>query len=128
MSTRTALCRPLAALLAAVSMLLLVCGEAAAAPGFPVRLAAADGTVSITARPLRIVSLSPSATQDLYAVGAGGQVVAVDSESTYPAQAPRTGLLAYTPNAEAIARYRPDLVIVALDSGNIVSQLRTLHI
>jgi iron complex transport system substrate-binding protein len=128
MSTRSALGRQLAALVAAVSMLMLLSGGAAAAPGFPVRLHAADGTVTIAAAPVRIVSLSPSATQDLYAVGAGGQVVAVDSESTYPPQAPRTGLLAYTPNAEAIARYRPDLVIVASDSDNIVSELRTLHI
>jgi iron complex transport system substrate-binding protein len=84
--------------------------------------------MTLTARPSRIVSLSPSATQDLFAVGAGAQVVAVDSDSTYPAQAPRTSLLAYTPNAEAIAKYRPDLVIIADDEDNIVAELRVLHI
>jgi iron complex transport system substrate-binding protein len=102
--------------------------RAAASAGFPLTIKAADGAVSLPARPTRIVSLSPSATQDLYAVGAGGQVVAVDSESTYPPQAPRTSLVAYTPNAEAIANYRPDLVIVAEDEDNVVAQLRSLKI
>jgi iron complex transport system substrate-binding protein len=76
----------------------------------------------------RIVSLSPSATEDLFAVGAGKQVVAVDSYSTYPANAPRTKLSAYSPNAEAIAKYRPDLVVISNDMNHIVAQLGKLHI
>src|SRR5579863_9204862 len=112
MTIRLAPPRRLAAITAGVSLTLAAAGSVAAAPGFPVHVYTAGGAVTLALRPARIVSLSPSATQDLYAVGAGGQVVAVDSESTYPPQAPRTGLLAYTPNAEAIARYRPDLVIV----------------
>ncbi len=66
-------------------------------------------------RPERIVSLSPSATETLFAVGAGEQVVAVDSESDHPAAVPRTELSAYEPNVEAIAGYRPDLVVVPAD-------------
>jgi len=62
-------------------------------------------------RPERIVSLSPSATEILFAVGAGDQVVAVDDESDYPRGVPRTDLSSYQPNVEAIASYRPDLVI-----------------
>lgn len=100
----------------------------AAAPSFPVSLHAADGTVTIPARPARIISLSPSATQDLYAVGAGPQVVAVDAYSTYPADAPRTSLSEYTPNVEAIARYRPDLVVLADDNDNVVAELAKLGI
>jgi iron complex transport system substrate-binding protein len=61
--------------------------------------------------PQRIVSLSPSATEMLFAVGAGGQVVAVDDQSDFPAHAPRTSLSSYQPNVEAIARFRPDLVV-----------------
>ena len=49
-------------------------------------------------RPERIVSLSPSATETLFAVGAGQQVVAVDSASTFPEQAPRTTLSGLTPD------------------------------
>ena len=73
---------------------------------FPLTLTTAKGRVTIPHRPSRLVSLSPTATEDLYAVGAGGQVVAVDSYSTYPAQAPKTTLSGFTPNIEAIARYK----------------------
>jgi len=61
--------------------------------------------------PERIVSLSPSATEMLFAIGAGDQVVAVDDQSDFPPEAPRTRLSSYQPNVEAIAGYRPDLVI-----------------
>ena len=64
----------------------------------------------------RIVSLSPTATEDLFAIGAGKQVVAVDDQSNYPANAPHTKLSGYTPNAEAIAGYQPDLVVVSVDA------------
>jgi iron complex transport system substrate-binding protein len=100
----------------------------AGASSFPVAIAAADGTVRVPRQPRRIVSLSATGTQDLYAVGAGGQVVAVDSYSTYPPQAPRTQLSGFQPNVEAIAKYRPDLVVVAEDSDHVVSQLGKLGI
>jgi iron complex transport system substrate-binding protein len=81
-----------------------------------------------TAPPSRIVSLSPTATEDLFAVGAGKQVVAVDNQSNYPANAPMTKLSGYTPNAEAIAAYRPDLVVVSFDANHIVEALGKLKI
>lgn len=62
--------------------------------------------------PERIVSLSPAATEVLFAIGAGEQVVAVDNLSNYPESAPITELSAYDPNIEAIADYDPDLVVV----------------
>ena len=80
---------------------------------FPVTVKAANGTVTVQQPPVRIVSLSPTATEDLFAIGAGKQVVAVDDQSSYPKQAPRTSLSGYTPNAEAIASYNPDLVVVS---------------
>jgi iron complex transport system substrate-binding protein len=64
----------------------------------------------------------------LFAIGAGPQVVAVDSLSNYPAHAPVTDLSAYTPNAEAVATYNPDLVVLSFDANDIVSQLRALNI
>ena len=100
----------------------------AAARNFPVTVAAANGKVTIAARPARIVSLSPTATEDLFAIGAGAQVVAVDDQSNYPENAPHTKLSGYTPNAEAIAAYRPDLVVVSADLGRIVAALGKLHI
>jgi iron complex transport system substrate-binding protein len=90
-----------------------------------VTIHAANGDVVISKLPTRIVSLSPTATEDLYAVGAGKQVVAVDEDSDFPKQAPRTKLSGFTPNAEAVAAYNPDLVIVSNDGG-IVGQLQKL--
>jgi iron complex transport system substrate-binding protein len=83
--------------------------------------------VSDDGRPERIVSLSPSATETLFAVGAGSQVVAVDSESDHPPDAPQTDLSAYQPNVEAIARYRPDLVVMPTEvPRDAVAGLRRL--
>lgn len=90
--------------------------------------ALALSTAATGAVPRRIVSLSPSATETLYAIGAGRQVVAVDELSDYPRRAPRTKLSGYTPNVEAIAAYRPDLVVLAFDSGDAVAGLRRLRI
>lgn len=123
-------------LLALVAVALSACGGGhdQSAPttteeaGFPTKVAAANGAVRIPREPQRIVSLSPTATEDLYAVGAGGQMVAVDSYSTYPAKAPRTKLSGYEPNVEAIAGYRPDLVVVAEDTSHIVAQLGKLGV
>ena len=70
-----------------------------------------NGKVTIPKQPRRIVSLSPTATEALFAIGAGNQVVAVDDQSDYPKNAPKTNLSGYTPNVEAIAGYKPDLVV-----------------
>ena len=80
------------------------------------------------ATPHRIVSLSPTATESLFAIGAGKQVVAVDDQSDYPKRAPRTSLSGYTPNVEAIAGYRPDLVVLSGDANGVVGGLRKLGI
>jgi iron complex transport system substrate-binding protein len=80
------------------------------------------------APPHRIVSLSPTATESLFAIGAGKQVVAVDDQSDYPKRAPRTSLSGYTPNLEAIAGYRPDLVVLSGDANDVVAGLRKLGI
>ena len=95
---------------------------------FPVTLTAANGPVTIKAKPVRIVSLAPTATEDLYAVGAGPQVVAVDQNSDYPASAPVTKLSGLTPNLEAIAKYQPDLVISYQNANGLVSGLTKLGI
>ena len=89
--------------------------------------AAHGGARHASAVPTRIISLSPTATEDLFAIGAGSQVIAVDNDSDYPKQAPRTSLSGFTPNAEAIAGYNPDLVVIA-NGGDFVSQLQKLGI
>lgn len=78
--------------------------------------------------PQRIVSLSPTATETLFAIGAGRQVIAVDDQSDYPRRAPRTKLSGFTPNVEAIAGYRPDLVVIGYDPNGLSGTLRGLGI
>jgi iron complex transport system substrate-binding protein len=77
--------------------------------------------------PHRIVSLAPTATEDLFAIGAGKQIVAVDQDSDYPKRAPRTSLSGLDPNVEAIAGYHPDLVVIS-NGGPFVQQLQDLGI
>lgn len=77
--------------------------------------------------PKRIVSLSATATEMLFAIGAGDQVVAVDDYSNYPAEAPITDLSALEPNIEAITTYDPDLVVIA-NPGEAVDGLEQIGI
>ena len=103
-------------------------GVGSAQSAYPVTIATPDGKVTITKKPTRIVSLSPTATETFFAIGAGKQVIAVDDQSDYPKNAPKTTLSGFTPNVEAIAAYRPDLVIVSYDSKGLVSALQKLKI
>ncbi|MFI7543675.1 ABC transporter substrate-binding protein [Actinoplanes sp. NPDC049599] len=123
--------RVLTAALAATAMLLSGCGggsgaeePAVAGSAYPVTV----GSATLTERPDRIVSLAPTATEMLFAIGAGPQVVAVDDQSTYPAEAPRTKLSGFKPNAEAIAAQNPDLVVISDDLDKIIEQLGALKI
>jgi iron complex transport system substrate-binding protein len=95
---------------------------------FPVTVATGNGDLVIQKRPEAIISLSPTATEMLFAVGAGDQVIAVDEYSTFPAAAPITDLSGFTPNMEAIASYEPDLVIVSNDIEDIIATLGALDI
>jgi len=79
-------------------------------------------------RPERIISISPSLTEILFAIGAGAQVVAVDSYSNYPPEAPTTSLSAYEPNMEAISAFDPDLVVLSYDIGDLVKGLNSVGI
>jgi iron complex transport system substrate-binding protein len=101
---------------------------AATSPAFPVSVKSGDGTVRIASRPDRILCLSPSATQMLYEIGAGSQVVGVDEYSTWPANAPRTKFSGDETNAEDYLYLKPDLVIFAYPSGTIIQQLQKLKI
>lgn len=78
--------------------------------------------------PQRVVSLSPTATEMLFAIGAGAQVVAVDDQSNYPPEAPRTELSGFKPNVEAIAGHDPDLVVISDASGELKAALEKLEI
>jgi ABC-type Fe3+-hydroxamate transport system substrate-binding protein len=95
---------------------------------WPVTVTGDNGTLTLDAQPEQIVSLSATATEMLFAIGAGTQVEAVDSTSNYPTDAPVTDLSAFTPNAEAIAKYEPDLVVLSDDMNGVVDALGTLDV
>ncbi len=96
--------------------------------GFPVTIDAPTGPVTIEKQPENVVSLSPTSTEVLFAVGAGQQVVAVDNQSNYPAEAPMTELTGFEPNLEAIAAYGADLVVIMYDPGDVITGLEAVGI
>lgn len=95
---------------------------------FPVTVADDLGEVTIEAMPEAIVSLSTVATEMLFAIGAGDQVIAVDDQSNFPEDAPMTDLSGFTPNVEAILGYEPDLVVISFDPGDLVASLNAADV
>ncbi len=85
-----------------------------AGEGFPVRLKDALGVeVTVGARPEQIVSVAPTVTEILFALGAGDRVAAVTDQCNYPPEVkelPRVGGW-FTPSTERAIGARPDLVI-----------------
>jgi iron complex transport system substrate-binding protein len=82
------------------------------------------------ADPVRLVSTSPSITETLFALGLGDRVVGVSTYCRYPEAAlrlPKVGSF-MRPDAELIARLRPDLVIVHAGPHTVPQQLSTLGI
>lgn len=96
---------------------------------FPVTVTDALGEVTLDAKPMAIISLSPTATEMLFALGAGDQVIAVDSLSNFPDSTPLDEeLSAWSPNIESIISYSPDLVVITSDPGDLVSGLNAAGI
>ena len=82
--------------------------------GFPVTLTDAQKvTVTVPRRPERIVSVSPTVTEMLFAIGAGDRVVAVTEQCNYPPEVKRLAKIGgwFSPSAERAVGRRPDLVI-----------------
>ncbi|HEY8474575.1 MAG TPA: ABC transporter substrate-binding protein [Natronosporangium sp.] len=124
--------RTLFAVATTVALLLAGCGgseepetptDPTAEAGFPVTV----GDLTLESRPTRIVSLSPTVTEMLFAIGAGEQVVAVDELSNYPPEAPVTELSGFEINVEAVAEYDPDLVIIS-SYPEVIEQFEPLGI
>jgi iron complex transport system substrate-binding protein len=128
----------------AIALLAAACGDegsgSADTNAVPTTQAAATSAPAETAGPAttpagptasRIVSLSPTATEMLFAIGAGDLLVAVDDMSNYPAEAldKQTELSGYTPNVEAIAAFEPDLVVHdgTTDVGDQLDALGIAH-
>lgn len=104
---------------------------AASTDGFPVTVTGDDGVaVTVTERPERIISIAPSNTEILFAIGAGDQVVGIDSFSDYPEEAldlPRVGGVT-DPDFELMASLQPDLAVSIGGTDQIVAKLRELGV
>jgi iron complex transport system substrate-binding protein len=89
-----------------------------------------DSTEVVSEAPQKIISLSATHTEILFAVGAGEQVIAIDSMSNYPAESAGvlTDLSAYEPSVEAITAYEPDLVVIGDDFVGLAEQLTAVGI
>lgn len=103
-------------------------GESADGTSYPVTITADNGEVTLDAQPNRIVSLSPTTTEMLYAIGAGEQVVAVEMNSNYPEDLPDERFDAYQISVEAISAIDPDLVISSFVSEDQLAQFAKLDI
>lgn len=138
--SRAALVSVVCAILSVLALIIAGCStpanEETSAPSsastgaFPVTVPSDNGEeLTIEAQPERIVSLSASATETLYAIGAGDAVVAADKYSTYPEEAPNEEELSgRSTNAEALLTYDPDLVVVSFDAAELVSGLSAVGV
>jgi iron complex transport system substrate-binding protein len=122
--------RILAAL--AVFVALAACGDDSTTPATtaPATTVPATTVPVPAAAELRIVSLSPTHTEILFAIGAGDAVVAVDEYSNFPPEASvvASSLSGFEPNVEAIAEYEPDLVVIGGDFTGLTEQLASIDI
>lgn len=92
----------------------------------------AGRTVTITATPERLISLAPSTTEILFALGLASKIVAVDDFSDYPAEAknlPKIGGLNAAYNFEQIVALKPDLIFAAgITDPNTIKKLEDLKL
>jgi iron complex transport system substrate-binding protein len=82
------------------------------------------------APPQRIISVIPAATEMLFAIGAGRQVVGVGTYDEYPPQVealPRVGAL-IDPDVEKMLSLKPDLVVVYATQTDLEAKLARAHI
>jgi iron complex transport system substrate-binding protein len=86
--------------------------------------------ITLEATPQRIVSLAPSNTEILFAVGAGSQVIGRDEFSDYPEEAKAIESIGGSfgeYNVEAIVALKPDLILAAeINTPELIKQLEDL--
>jgi len=88
----------------------------AAVTKYPLTVKFGGYVTKIPKKPTKIISLSPSATEIFFALGAGSQILAVDSLSNFPTNAPISQISAFEPNVEAVIAKKPDLVLLSVES------------
>jgi iron complex transport system substrate-binding protein len=112
------------------ALLLTACGGASSVSG---DLTFTDGLgreVTLDGPAQRVVSLAPSNTEILFAIGAGSQVVGRDEFSDYPAEAASLDSVGGSfgeYSVESIVALEPDLVLAAeINTPELVKQLEDL--
>ena len=133
---RTSSKRRWVSMLLPLAALAVACGsddgdaDGSAATEAPAVTGGGAGGESEDAGGLRIMSLSPAHTEVLWAIGAGDDVVAVDSLSTFPAETAEvvTEISAYEPSVEVIAEFEPDVVVIGDDFLGLAEQLTAVGI
>ncbi|MFB9329790.1 ABC transporter substrate-binding protein [Paenibacillus aurantiacus] len=107
-------------------------GETAdAAPVYPLTVTDATGTqITFEKAPEKVVTLVPSETEIMFAIGAGDAVVGVDDNSNYPAEvASKAKVGGMEANIEAIVALKPDLVLASSSmNAPAVEKLRGLNL
>ena len=78
--------------------------------------------------PQRIVTLAPSLTETVFALGLGDRIVGVTSDSEFPAETQQKTKLGgfLTINAEAVVALEPDLILIPPTTGDMPEHLRKL--
>ena len=105
----------------------------------PLIISSGASAVSAVAAPSCIVSLSPTATETLYAIGAGKQVQAVDTDSDFPTTGlPKKRINGLSPSVEAVIGIcktsaahpsaKPDLVVISYDANEIQQKLKAVGV
>ena len=97
---------------------------AAASAAAPIAVTDDAGrTVRLPGAPSRVVSLAPSHTEAVYAMGLGDRLVAVNEWSDYPPEArAKPQVRGLRPSLEQIVALRPDLILFVGGMGDLVSQ------
>lgn len=96
--------------------LVLMLSATAGATHYPLTLKDDLGRqVTLKAEPKRVISMLPSNTETVCALGACDRLVGVDKYSSYPAQVVKWQTVgdAFNPNLEAMLALKPDLVLVS---------------
>lgn len=101
-----------------------------AAPAFPVTVTDDAGReVTVEAEPMRIVSLAPSNTEIVAAIGLMDRLVGVTSFCDYPPEVASVDVVGdfANPNLEAVAAAKPDLVLATAGvQADVIVQLENL--
>lgn len=119
-------------LIALCVLVLVLCAAFVVEASYPVKVKDDMGKVTVVARkPMRIVSLAPSHTEVLFALGLGNRVVGRTDFCDYPAEAAKVPSVGgYSqPSVETIMAVKPDLILASFGTPKeIIEQLRKLGV